>query len=495
MTILRSRTALFKEWPLLLLPVFFVFHTYTENIQLLPLTIALELLIKYLLAGFLLAILFSYILRSIRKGYIFALLVLSINFFFGPIHDLLKQYFKAAWITHYAVLLPLIFFVLLTSFIYLRKTKRTFPKLHKFLCIALLLLISLDIFSLVTEANRAKMGITQTTPFEITNCDTCHKPDVYFIVADEYAGNTALRNLLQFNNDSFETSLKRRGFHILNGSSSNYNFTPFSMASVLSMDYLKGIRGINSNKEDRTECNHLIAENVAIRFFKKLGYEIINNSVFTIDNQLPKVRSFAFSLTGRELITSQTLLGRMERDIRFNLMTTFKIKSEITRFTNLEKDGITTLYNETIKEITRIHKKPVFTYTHLMMPHYPYFFDEHGNPNPPDSLLEGNQGSKRMYVGYLKYANARFQGLIDQIIAKSAQPPIIILMGDHGFRHTPTDNTMNYFYNLNAVYFPDRNYKDFADSSTLVNQFRLVLNSQFGQHLPILANKHYLIQD
>jgi len=123
------------------------------------------------------------------------------------------------------------------------------------------------------------------------------------------------------------------------------------------------------------------------------------------------------------------------------------------------------------------------------MPHYPYYYDSIGKPTPENQLGVNHNPNKKAYIGYLIYANKKLLDLIDHIFSHSQNPPIVILMGDHGFREfTEKTDAKYYFMNLDAIYFPDRNYSKFYDSLSLVNQFRIILNSQFNQHLPLLKD-------
>jgi hypothetical protein len=64
-----------------------------------------------------------------------------------------------------------------------------------------------------------------------------------------------------------------------------------------------------------------------------------------------------------------------------------------------------------------------------------------------------------------------------------------MLLGDHGFREGVKKEEYNYvFMNLNAIYLPEKNYDGFYDSISNVNQFRVLLNNQFEQHLPLLKD-------
>jgi phosphoglycerol transferase MdoB-like AlkP superfamily enzyme len=131
-----------------------------------------------------------------------------------------------------------------------------------------------------------------------------------------------------------------------------------------------------------------------------------------------------------------------------------------------------------------------------MMPHYPYYYDKDGKEQPFEKLLEGNQSNKEAYIGYLRYANKRLIELVQHILQSAPSPPIIVLMGDHGFRHfiKPVD-LKYYFLNLVSVHLPSKNYAGFSDSLTGVNLFRAVLNAQYGQHLPYLKDSTSYLKD
>ena len=132
---------------------------------------------------------------------------------------------------------------------------------------------------------------------------------------------------------------------------------------------------------------------------------------------------------------------------------------------------------------------PKFVYIHLMMPHFPYYFDSVGNSRPLDSLVKAHPSDKAGYTGYLQYCNKRLLQLVDDLKAASSEPPFIMLLGDHGFRHLNKNVERRYhFMNLNAVYLPDKNYRKFYDSMSNVNLLRVVFNTQFHQDFPLLKD-------
>lgn len=86
--------------------------------------------------------------------------------------------------------------------------------------------------------------------------------------------------------------------------------------------------------------------------------------------------------------------------------------------------------------------------------------------------------------------------LIDHILKSSATPPVIVLMGDHGFRHFKEPVKFKYYFlNLASVHLPSKKYTGFSDSLTGVNIFRAILNTDFGQQLPYLKDSASYLRD
>ena len=118
------------------------------------------------------------------------------------------------------------------------------------------------------------------------HCQRCSKPDIFLIVADEYAGERQLREELSFNNFEFLDDLRKRGFHVLNNTSSNYNQTMYSMASMFKMNYLTNIEEKASSKKDINECFRSTNKNAFVDYLLNDGYTVENFSVFTFANQI-----------------------------------------------------------------------------------------------------------------------------------------------------------------------------------------------------------------
>ncbi len=476
----------------ILLPIFFVWHGYVENFDFVPLADALLLTILYFFVSLILFLVLLLFYRNSIKAGITAFLIMSFHFFFGVLHDDLKKIVHNTFLVKYSFILPVAFISFILLIILLKRTSRSFIKLTTYLNIVLLLIIIIDSGILIGKVLFQKTEVELSREF--TKCDGCEKPDTYFIIADEYAGYRELKEVFHYDNSNFETELRKRGFHIIDESFSNYNYTPFSLASILNMEYLH-LKDSNRTGNDITYSYQQIKNSKVIRFFQANGYQFVNYSLFDFKGQPARVRE-NFLPVKTNLITSQTFLSRLERDLWFNLITRFKSKRTLKKFTYSVGENNDHLYQLTWNLMLQKTTEPRFIYTHLMMPHYPYYYDKNGNKLPFERLLEGNQVRKDDYIEYLQYSNKKLMKLIDHIQRSSATPPVIILMGDHGFRHfTEPLERKYYFMNFTSVYFPDKNYSSLTDSTSSVNLFREILNSRFSQQLPLLKDSSLYLRD
>ncbi len=478
---------------LYLLPFFFVLHGFTENYDFIPANDAFLLTGIYLGASVILAFLSWILFRNFTKANLLAFFLMAFHFFFGSVHDFLKNIFPGTFIIKYAFILPAAALSFIVLVIFLKKRKSPLFKISYYLNILFIVLLLTDSIVLTGKIINKK-NVSYAVPPGFTPCNHCSKPDVYFILADEYAGNRELKDLFRFDDSAFISELSGLNFHTIPGSYSNYNYTPFSVASMLNMDYLD-LAGKDRDKPDLTYCYEKIRDNTLLQFLRSAGYDFYNYSVFDFEGQPARTRE-TFLPAKTRLITAQTFLSRFDKEIRFNLVSRWKSKKNLEILTYYNKTNNENIYSLTRELAEQKTARPKFVYAHLMMPHYPYYYDRNGKEKPFETLLEGNQSNKESYIEYLQYCNKKFIELIEHILRSSATPPIIVLAGDHGFRHfsEPVESKY-YFLNLVSVHLPSKNYNGFNDSLTGVNLFRAVLNAQYEQHLPFLKDSTSYLKD
>lgn len=472
-----------------LLPFFFVLNGYVKNFPLIPLSDAFFLTIQYLLISLLLLCIFYLVSRSLLKAALFSSVLMCFQFFFGWFHDNLKSLLPQSFLSKYSFVIPLIGLSIAFIFILIKRKKEISGTFISYLNITLLILVLFDTGIL---ASRIINQDSKTEPKNFSPCNNCLRPNLYLIIADEYASNKSLQDLFSYDNSLFENELRKRGFFVAPSSTSNYNFTPYSMASIFDMNYLEGITAKSNDRQNLNKCFDVINNSELIRIFKKLDYEFINLSLFDFAGEPAMSTGNNFYSSRAKLITSQTLTGRLKKDLVFHLAYTLKWERAFSDYLENQRREINHQYQATINASKKTGK-PRFVYTHFIMPHYPYLYDEYGSPLSKDQALNGG---KKEYLGFLQYGNKKLLSLIDEI-KKNDPDPVIVLMSDHGFTKydvSNTDSSYN-FKNMFNIYLPDKRTKLFSDSISNVNVFRVLLNTQFNQKLPLLKDSTVFLRE
>lgn len=480
---------------LLLLPVFFVFHGYVENYYFMIFQDCLGLLGMYIAATIAIYLAARLLLKDGMKAALFAAYIMAVYFFFGALHDFLRK--NNIFLNRYTLLLPALVLVTVLVALFIRKS-RPFLRLPVFLNSLFLLYMLLDAGILAEKALAEK----QVPPVDhslmsapVTRCDSCGRPDIYFILFDEYCNSKTLKEIYHYDNSSFDSFLMSEGFHIQWNSRSNYGSTLMSMASALNYSYLKDLKSITFRSyKDMLDA---IAKNKVVNFLYAQGYAVVNNSPFDVPGH-PSDRSIPFIPLKARLISNRTLLNYLMLDLEGHMKNLLWGSAGVASNIETEADQQNRrALEETKKESGKKAGTPRFVYTHLLMPHPPYLYDSllHRRDHY-DIASHLDEGHPRYYLNYIPYTNACARNLITTIKKNTGGKAVIIFMSDHGFRYTTNGKMTRYFFdNQNAVYFPDKDYHSFYDSISSVNQFRVVFNKLFRQNLPLLKDSIILLQE
>lgn len=477
-----------------LLPFFFVLHIFATHYDFIPLKESVFLLLVYLFAAVLLIFVFKLLYKNITKASLLCFAILSFNFLFGYLHDSIKRIGDSTFLAKYIFLLPVLFICFCYLAFYLKKTNKKFTKGIQYLNWLLFILIVLDGGNLFIKFIQKNKVTNTASQLPLSTCDTCAKPDIYLILADEYAGEKELLDIFSFDNNPFLTQLKDRGYHVLPNSTGNYNFTHYAMASMLNMEYLQNINGNHSSTHDLSISLTALKGSSVLNFLQKQGYSFYNYSIFDFKKQSSPVAT-TFLPASTSPITANTFIGRLKKDLGYHLITTLRLKKEINKIYYSDLYNNEKLYDLTKAISLQKDNNPKFVYTHLLLPHYRYYFNSKSEATAPEKIFDDNFcADKKAYIEYLEYANKKLLSLIDHIKNTSPTPPVIMLLSDHGYHQFLSKedkknvDTKYYFMTLNATYFPSQNYSKFYDSMSNVNHFRVVFNSLFEQKLPLLKD-------
>ena len=133
---------------------------------------------------------------------------------------------------------------------------------------------------------------------------------------------------------------------------------------------------------------------------------------------------------------------------------------------------------------------------HIDIPHPPFVFGPNGEtytrsedmpghdiPESDTTAWEANQ--EKLYIDQVLFINKQILPIIDEILAESQTPPVIILQGDHG---TDGQNRMAIF---SSYYVPDDMRSQLYPAISPVNTFRLLFDSLFGTAYGLLPDVSY----
>src|SRR5262249_47355159 len=163
------------------------------------------------------------------------------------------------------------------------------------------------------------------------------------------------------------------------------------------------------------------------------GYGIYNNSAFDIKH-LPSKNTNLFVPSNTKLFTSQTLINRFKRDALVSVAINMNITPIVKNYAYQNLYYNKAVYDNTLKSTSSKRFHPKFVYTHLEFPHFPYYYNEKGELLSYEQIKQYEPNDIKSYVEYIKYGNSQLLKLIHEILQKNEEPPIIILMSDHGYR-------------------------------------------------------------
>lgn len=490
---------LLKKIPffLLLLAVFFCLHGSVENYGYLNLYEVMEVGGIIILC---MAVFFTLVWLVTKNHWFAALLSFFIALwylFFGAIHDLIKATSFLHFLQSYTVLLPVLLVVNILVAWWLKKSKPLYQKLFLYLNVLFIIFCVSDAVLLVGKAANYR-EIAYPNPVAFDQSKVIAKPNVYFLLFDEYAGYKSLSDSFHYKNDSLYNFLKQEKFQAL-PTFSNYDFTPFSMSSILNMQYVP--ENYNRQQLSQPDIQHRFGEirNAQVpAIFKAMGYSIINNSIFDIKGHPALYQSNGLFPIHAELLTNKIFHNRLMKNIGWKLVTGRFTINFLKEHYMYRKDAYNRQVEKNLLQAAATPaSKPRFWYAHFLLPHGQFYRDSSGTLNSPEKILNLKYlADKSLYLAYLKYTNNIIEGLVKNISDKDPNA-ITIIMSDHGFYDYIPDGYDPYNYdNICFVKAPNKNPLFYNTRLSNVNFFRHLFNNQFGQNLPYLKDSTvYVIED
>ncbi len=480
--------------PFVLYPFFllllFVFNTFRRKLLFAPLELKREavFLIFVLVFWLLVQFIFSKACKEKIRGGIVALFVLLFSLFYFDIYYSLfgiKFIYNLVYYNlfqkFHIVLFLLMGLLVFTVFLLLKRAKGKLTGLNNYLNLIFALFLLWEIYQFAFQ-NLFAVKLQDKINTSSIKIQQEKRRNVYFIVLDAYTGSPNLKKFWNYDNKELTGFLKDKGFFVAEKSRSNYNSTPFSIASTLNLSYLNLKSYEEAQKVQISQVYDLVNNSVVVRTFAENGYRIINQSIFDLGGKTALYND-----------PNYHQINLFDRTVFFLFTEKLNITDEDALTRNLGEENLKIFSR--LNSIELQHIQPVFCYAHLMMPHLPFFYDERGN-KMSEEYARNEESRKEKYLKQLKYTNQLLMNAIDNILAHEKGKPIIIIQGDHGFRdlkEIPYEERLSEASTIFNVYlFPDStSERSLYDSISPVNSFRVVFNTCFGTSLPLLKDEAF----
>ena len=452
----------------------------------------------------LLSALVKAVIKDPSRSFIMTFFILVYIFLFGVIKNLLKNVEPLSFLSAYRFFLPLTLLLLLVLFIKLKKAGKDYHHLSKYLTLLVIILLAYESVNLsynfIFSTKNLDFGDGDHTLIAGKQGDpNTAKPDVYWIIMDEYSAGSTLKKKWNFGNP-LDTLLRSKNFFVADSATSPYNFTHYSMGATLDMMYLTRYKNDDVVRYyDMVLGDRSLYENNTVEMFRRNNYAVANYTMFDMKDLAthPFIR---FRSAPSRLISSSTLMDMIEKEVAWNFQHMFssdkKSADSLTRrkrFARVvaQQHELIDVYKKAVEQVKR-NDSPKFLMLQYMLTHEPFVFNADGTLHERASFTNADA-----YIPSIRFANKVIADLCDHIREQNKNRNyIIILQSDHGFKFDEQDPLFKEesCRILFAVYSSDNNYRDWKNDIAGVNVFRILFNKYFNTTFPLLPAKTHILR-
>ena len=318
-------------------------------------------------------------------------------------------------------------------------------------------------------------------------------PDIYVILLDGYPGDDAASLAPDFDADAFPTALEARQFDVQRHSRTNYLVTRLVLASMLNGRHINEMVDLTPQRLasiDARAISRRIDDAALLGVLHEHGYEQLfvasgwsHLGPRRVDRLVEPPQLNEFEVVLLRVTGIGNILAALTPDVL--------------------SDQARARLDETMRAGASIaaerHDRPRLVFVHVPSPHPPAVFSGDGrsvNGSPQSEIgtidvhaMPRAERIQRTYE-FSTYVGARTVELVDSILAAHDEPPVIVIVSDHGpgidfdgqdpLGSDLDDRTSNFL----AILSPGRPAL-FPPGTTPVNVLPRVINAYLGTSLPL----------
>ena len=498
-----------------LLGLFFILFVYAQYQELMSLS---QIWISALvLLGFaaIVLLLFTLILRDVKRAGMLVFLFLLLFFSYGVVHRALWEGGTEAPASGSQILLITWAVIFVGGAALIIRLGRGLDEITQILNVMALVLVMYSLVDIAPYEFRTRTALQETgetepiQPVQTRSLQVDELPNIYYIILDGYARADILEELYNYDNSEFLEFLQQRGFFVAAQSQANYVATAESLASSLNLDYLDDEALVGLEFSDAQPLRRMIKDSMVLQFLKQHGYVTVSFSSGYLPTTLDEVDVY---LDAGRFWDPWVVLFLTNTPIAWLVSGESQLDTHVPNISrSLHAPHISRIrYLFDHLADTAQLQSPHILFAHVVAPHPPFVFDRSGNEVPQNRAFTLNDGSHFLavggtreeyldgYTGQLSFVNDQMMAVVDDLLSsESSRPAIIILQADHGpgmlldREHPENTYFKERFAILNAVRLPKGDTAGLYDEMTPVNTFRLIFNRYFGTELELLEDVSY----
>lgn len=266
-----------------------------------------------------------------------------------------------------------------------------------------------------SKEQNAKPKIDNTAFYPEKFPPTDSLPDIYFLLFDEMMSPNALYQNYQLEEAlQWKDSLAKRNCYLADSAYTYFTETIESIQSIMTMDTAKSAYQLYKMREN-------IQYAPVYKILQKAGYTLYNYSIFPMLEQevvAQQIDYFGRVKNLEEVIYAKTWNQQYENNLKENQRDSshLYIKNQLLAIT---KDKIN-------------KQQAKFIYAHFMLPHAPFGCKKDGSFYTQTEIASKNLTD--LYLEQSLFAFEFGKNMVDDILAHTQRPTVIIFTGDHGFR-------------------------------------------------------------
>jgi hypothetical protein len=464
-----------------------VFH-YGNNIGIAALSSALQLLLLHTVLA-----LFIYVLvnslghfqptRAANASVVFLFFFL----FYGLVYDSLKKV-DMIQVEHFSFLPFFLLSAIYFSWAIYRIDASISMQLWKGALFIVAGLVIVNIVPVIFVSS--KQFDDDNTNVSLSSSHDVSAPDIYYIVFDEMAGFEAMRQYWGYQGvDEFVEYLKSRGFYVAENSRATSQSSIHQLATRLNY---QSYQVAKRNTEDFIRQQRDVTNNKVMSYLESNGYTTVAFTDVNAAIFFPGMPSMNADIvhehTGERAVAKGVSLDDFASLVLGNTMASPLIAQYELK--NYEDDEHRNFIFFAVKNVPAVDvPSPKFVYVHLLVPHWPFIFDQYGMPLEFDDRADWDK-----YLGQYIYSLQLAKQLLDGILDSTnpGNPPVIIFQSDHGARNIDYGNDIlqNYpdeykTWIVNAVFLPGCRDAPLTQDMNPINTFPIVFNCYFNTGIPL----------